>query len=210
MTRSRYLRLGMATAAILILPLLAPVTGSAQSDGTVALSPGDAVQIQVWRQPDLSGEFEITGAGTIGHPLYRELTVAGRPFAEMESELRAFLARFDANPQFVVEPLFRIPVAGEVRVPDVYSLRPETTISQAIALARGPTERGRLDRVVLHRDGEEIRIDLTDPRNALREMTVRSGDQIVVERRVDVFREYIAPSASIIAAIATVARLFIR
>ena len=202
------LRSALVLGALVALTLPAPLPAQS-AERNASLNPGDAVHIQVWRQPELSGEFEITGAGTVAHPLYREVVVTGRSISEMEAELGRFLTRYESSPQFVVEALFRIPVAGEVRQPDVYSLRPETTVSQAIALAGGPTQRGRLDRVVLHRGGEETRIDLTDPRNELREMTVRSGDQIAVERRTDVFREYIAPSASIIAAAATVLRLFL-
>lgn len=197
--------LWLAVAVCLLLPM--PLIAQAANDAAT-LNAGDAVRIEVWRQPELSGEFEVTGSGVVGHPLYRQISVTGLPIDEVESAIEGFLVGFEASPQFVVEALFRIAVGGEVRQPDVYSLRPETTVSQAIALAGGPTERGRLERVVVRRDGRERSIDLTDPANELREMQVRSGDQIVVQRRTDIFREYIAPTASIVAAVATVLRLF--
>ena len=42
------------------------------------------------------------------------------------------------------------------------------------------------------------------------QLPVRSGDQIFVQRRVSVFREYIAPAGSITAALVAIVGLIIR
>lgn len=196
---------GAALAVVLALPghdgdLLA------QAEAAVGLQPGDAVRVTVWRSAELSGEFEIVGDGTIAHPLYRGVRVTGVPQAELEGRVRERLLQFETNPQFVVEPLYRVAVGGEVRQPSLYSLRPEVTVLQAVARAGGLSERGRLDRVHLVRDGTLTILDLADPGSETSRLTVRSGDQIYVQRRRDVFREVVAPIASVVAAITSVYR----
>jgi polysaccharide biosynthesis/export protein len=104
----------------------------------------------------------------------------------------------------VIEPLLRVAVAGEVRQPNLYTLRPETSISQAVAMAGGPTDRGRRDRVVLVRDAREQVISLRAADRSGAGMPVRSGDQIMVERDSAVFRDVIAPMISILGATAAV------
>lgn len=173
------------------------------------LQPGDMLHIQVWRQPEYSGEFEITSDGMIGHPLYRQIKAAGREVADVEEDLHVLLTRFLGEPSFVVEGSFRVAVGGEVRSPDVYPMTAQTTITDAIAQAGGPTPRARVERVILRRDGQSYVVDLTSPDIRLWDLKVRSGDEIVVERRVDVFREYVAPSAAVVGALAAVLRLII-
>lgn len=171
------------------------------------LRPGDAVQITVWRRPDLSGEFAIASDGTIAHPILRQAAVAGVPLREMESRIATLLREFEGNADFVVTPLLRVGVAGEVRQPNLYLLTPEMTLAGAVASAGGPTDRGRLDRVTLLREGVSRRYDLVDPSGEGAAITVRSGDQILVARRRDILREYIMPVSSVVAAIAALIRV---
>ena len=76
-------------------------------------------------------------------------------------------------------------------------------------LAGGPTERGRLDQVRLLRDGEQTMVDVTRPQSGLAATPIRSGDQLVLDRRAFLFRDYIAPAGSIVAAIAAILNIVI-
>lgn len=189
-----------------------PHSAAAQASGDEArvLRAGDAVQITVWRNEDMSGEFPIADDGSIGHPLLRDVQAAGVPLAEVESRIRTRLSSLSANPQFFVQPLLSVSVGGEVRQPSLYRLPPTTTLAEAVALAGGASERGRLERVRLFRGGEEIQIDMTSPEAGLAQSPIRSGDQIYVDRRVSIFREYIAPAGSITAAIVSLISVLTR
>ena len=199
--------LGAIVAGVLGAPRAAAAQPSV--DTTASLSPGDRVQIAVWRLPELSGDFAVGSDGTITHPLYHAVRVVGVPLSAIEARLRTVLARLDANPQFVVQPLLRVSVAGEVVRPNVFMLPPETTVAQAVAQAGGATEQGRLDRVRLVRNGRVLVLDLTRPGEGRPELPIRSGDQLVVERRRSVFRDVVAPLGSVIAGIAGVASLIV-
>jgi len=183
---------------------------AAATPDSLVLRPGDAVRITVWRKPELSGEFAVAGDGSITHPLYRALRVTGMPLVTAEGRLRAFLQQFETSPEFVMEPLLHVAIGGEVVRPNLYTLRPETSVSDAVALAGGPTERGRRDRVRLLRDGREIALDLTRPQAGVAATPIRSGDQILVDRKHALFRETIGPIITVAGATAAILNVILR
>jgi len=203
-------KLVIAVVLILQATILSAQESPVSEPRASALNPGDQVRIAVWRQPEFTGDFIVAGNGTITHPLYREIQVTGIPLATVEERLRTFLTRYVANPQFVVQPLVKIIVAGEVRSPNVYSVPPETTVAQAVVLAGGPTERGRLDRVRIIRDGQETQVDLTSASSDIALLQIRSNDQVFVSRRTNLFKDTIVPVLSAIGAVAAVTNIFVR
>jgi polysaccharide export outer membrane protein len=184
-----------------------PAPAAAQSAATDSayLRPGDVIRLAVFRQPDFSGEFPVSPEGTIQHPLLAEVSVVGVPRSVIRERLRVALSRYERDPSFVFSFLYRVAVGGEVRLPNLYTVIPETTIGQAVATAGGLTEYGRLDRVVVVRGGQELTLNLRDPGEA--ETRVRSGDLIRVTRRSNVFRDVIGPLAAIVGAVGAVASI---
>ncbi len=174
--------------------------------GDSLLRPGDVLRITVWRQSELSGEFVINADSTVAHPLLQAVKVGGAPLSLARTRLRDFLMNYDQTPRFIVEPLYPVVVAGEVREPGLFTLARGATVSQAVGRAGGPTERGRLDRVKLVRGGKSYVLSLlgTDQRVAL--MPVVSGDQVFVGRRPDfnLVRDALYPVASFTAAVAAI------
>lgn len=186
---------------LLTLAILLPGAAKAQAAGQEpVLNPGDAVRITVWRKPELSGDFTVSSAGTPVHPLYRQVVVTGVPLSVVEDRLRTFLRQFESNPELSVQPLLRVAIGGEVRRPDLFTLTPELTVAQAVAAAGGITERGRIGQVRLIRRGEEFRVDLARPDTGYASRPIQAGDQILVPRRVSVFRDYVAPAGGLISA----------
>lgn len=183
---------------------LGPVRSSAPDLGVIA--PGDGLRITVWSHPEFSGDFAVGVDSALVHPLYQSVKIGGLPVAGAKARLRDLLATYDQNVRLTVEPLWPVSVVGEVRLPSLYRLAPGTTVAQAVALAGGPTERGRLSDVrVLRRQGA-MRLDLTSDYARSQEIVVASGDQVMVARRSDfsVVRDVIVPLTSITAAIAAI------
>ena len=199
-------RMVLCALSILLLPTLR-ASAQAATETAQVLRAGDVLQIRVWRNPELSGEFTINERGTLAHPLYSEIRAAGRPITEVREELRTFLSHYLDKPNFVVEALFPVLVGGEVRLPNVYKVPPETTVGRALLLAGGPTSSGRLDKVILRRGDQRFVIDLANGDPA-KDPVISSADEIIVPRRANIFRDIIAPTASIVAAFATVYGLF--
>jgi len=183
-------------------------TSSNKTD--VRLSPGDVLRIDVLRNKELSCECAVAADGTLIHPLYRELSVVGIPMPAVEERIRTFLTRYEANPAFVETALLRIIVTGQVRQPSIYTVPPGTTVAQAIALAGGVTERGRLDRIVVRRaTGNQI-VDITRSYDDVSRVEIRSGDEIAVPRSSNLLQDVVAPSASVIAALAALTSIVIQ
>ena len=181
-----------------------------QAGTSMVLRPGDLVRVSVWRKPELSGDFLVAADSTLKHPLYRDVRVAGLTVSAARARIVDYLKTLENAPQISIEPLFRVSVGGEVRSPNLYALSPETSIAQAVALAGGPSERGRLDQVRLFRAGQETMIDLTKASADALDAPVASGDQIIVSRRSAVFRELVLPSLGALSFFASIANLFVR
>jgi polysaccharide export outer membrane protein len=209
--------------ALYALALLAMAAGTVPalaqetrpSNDQAVLSPGDSVRIVVWRKPEFSGDFVVAPNGSITHPLYRSVQVGGIPFATAEANVRRFLARFEENPEFVMEPLVRVAVSGEVERPAVFAVRPETTIGEAVARAGGTNDAGARNRVRVLRlspSGQQnvLLVDLNDPGGGASLMPVRSGDQIVVDRRKSFMRDVLLPTLGVIGSIASLGLLIDR
>ena len=174
---------------------------SAIADSAPGLSPGDPVRVKVWREPELSGDFVVTPEGTLDHPRFDTVQVAGVPLQVARARLRAFLSKEYTDPLIILEPMLRVAVQGEVRQPSLYPMSRSTTVGQAIAIAGGPTDRGKLNEVRLVRGKEQLRLDLTKPSASDASMLVRSGDQLYVGRRgASFFRDVLTPFASLTAA----------
>jgi len=139
--------------------------------------------------------------------VYQAVKVAGAPLGVAKGRLRALLANYEQDVQLVIEPLFLVTVEGEVRQPNLYRLPQGTTIAQAIALAGGPTDVGRLDKVRLIRRESESTIDLARGYSRYESLVIASGDQVLVARRrpgVNLVRDILLPVTSLTAAVAAV------
>ncbi|HEX6926895.1 MAG TPA: polysaccharide biosynthesis/export family protein [Longimicrobiaceae bacterium] len=206
--------IGLLLAIATLLPIRIGAQEATRVEATGAppavLQPGDAVRIVVWRKPELSGEFQIAADGHIGSPFYMEINVAGVPLDEVAELVRSHVSVYQQEPRVFVEPLLQVSVGGEVRNPSLYRLPPETTIAEAVMNAGGPTERGHVTQVVLWRGGQQHTVDLTRPEEGLAGQPIRSGDQIMMPRKVSILRDYIAPFGSIIGAAAAVANIMLR
>jgi polysaccharide export outer membrane protein len=205
----RYLSLlSLAVAILLGVRNLSAQTTPAPADQSM-LSPGDSVRIVVWRKPEFSGDFVITPDGTVSHPLFRDVKIAGVPLATAEANLRRYLSQYDQNPQFVMEPLLLVAVSGEVPRPVVFAAQPESSIAEAIARAGGTTQFANRNRVRVIRNEPSgtqrvFYADLQDPADRLAQAQVRSGDQIVVDRKKSFVKDIFLPALGVFGSVASV------
>jgi polysaccharide biosynthesis/export protein len=208
-------RLGSLVFACVVLSLPAAAQDPSTASTQLVLTPGDSVRIVVWRKPEFSGDFVVAPDGSITHPLYRTVRVAGVPFATAEANLRKFLSGFEDNPQFVMEPLLRVAVSGEVDRPQVFATRPGTTIAEAVARAGGVTLIGNRNKVRVLRlepngEQQQLMVDLTQPNSTSRNTLVRSGDQIVVDKKKSFFKDVMLPALGVIGSVASLGLLIDR
>jgi protein involved in polysaccharide export with SLBB domain len=174
--------------------------------GNAPLSPGDMVRLMVWQDGSIpvSGEYEVMPDSSLAHPLLREVRVAGVPLLEAEQRLRVYLGRYMNNPYLILVPRYRVFVGGEVGSPGIMTLGSNASVAEAVLLAGVSPERGRMDRVRLIRGGVEQIIDLRRLDSWEARQPIRSGDQIIVERRTRILRDYLVPTVSVLGSITAI------
>ena len=145
------------------------------------LAPGDAIQLAFWREPQLGGDFPVDESGTVVLPLLGVRTVAQRSASELKRTLLEEYGQQIRNQEVRITLLRRVRILGAVKNPGLYRVDPTMTVVDALALAGGATEQGKLKGVRVYRDGKQVGspLDL----NARLLPQLRSGDQIVVPER---------------------------
>ncbi len=155
------------------------------------IAPDDVLRIQVYHEPDLSLEdARVDAQGMVRMPLIGAVPVAGLSASEAADVVAGRLGeRYLVSPQvslFVKTAVGRrITLDGEVREPGLYPIEGRLTLSQAVALAKGPTRLAATDQVVVVRrmDGQRqaAMFDLGAIRKgAAPDPEILPGDQLIV------------------------------
>ncbi|MEZ5864675.1 MAG: polysaccharide biosynthesis/export family protein [Geminicoccaceae bacterium] len=120
------------------------------------LDSGDRIRIVVFRHEDLSGEFEIDGAGTFAMPLIGEVNAAGLTVRQLEDRIATRLKDgYLVDPQVSIEVLNYRPffILGEVNAPGSYPYVSGMSVINAVAVAGGFTYRAKEDAIEIQRGG---------------------------------------------------------
>lgn len=140
----------------------------AQSEPTpYVIGRDDLLDVEVWKQKDLSGPVTVASNGDITLPLIGEVKAAGFTSKQLEKDLSDRVAPLVHNANVmvrVVDPKSCVfYVNGEVTHPGVFPLHSGEVLSQAIAEAGGLTQFADPGDVKVVRrnrkQAEEIRVD---------------------------------------------------
>lgn len=162
----------MHTRLVLCLALLVALAGCGGADRRAApaaerpvapnvlyrLGPGDRLRVNVFQEPDLSGEFAVDGAGRIALPMIGGVEAEGLALAELENRIESRLeAGFLRQPQVSIQMLNYRPfyILGEVNNPGSYPYVEGMTVLNAVALSGGYSYRADKEEVTITRRTEE-------------------------------------------------------
>jgi protein involved in polysaccharide export with SLBB domain len=124
------------------------------------IGPGDELLIQVWGQVTLNSHFTVDRAGNIYVPQVGTVRVAGLPFAQLQSYLKAQMSRvfrnFDLNVNLGQLRSIQIFVVGQARRPGSYTVSSLSTLVDALFVTGGPTPQGSLRHIQLKRSGNVV------------------------------------------------------
>lgn len=170
-------------ALLLVLAVFAVMRPAAAENAVYRMAPGDELKINVFDNPDISGEYQVDAAGNISFPLVGQVRAAGLTVDELKTDLTARLNRdYLVDPKLSVEVLnFRpIFVIGQVNAPGSYPYSSGMTVRQAVALAGGYTRRASTSSMTVIRSdgtGGTIEVELEE------DSPVLPGDTIEIDRR---------------------------
>lgn len=156
-----------------------------------AIEAGDRLQVVVFGQDALSGEFDVRPSGDVVLPGGGGTFVAaGKTAEQLAADVQHRLRGLIAEPRVTVVVALRRPpsvsVLGEVRTPGRFEISPGEGVLPALARAGGFTPFADPNRIFVVRAGSGHRIrfrydDLTSARGASAGFVLRSGDVVVVE-----------------------------
>lgn len=157
----------------------------------VPLGPLDVLKINVFRVPDLTGDYQVDAFGNLDLPLLGKVSVRDHSpdqFAELLEKRygEKYLQNPDISVRVSASNRTSVTVEGGVNFPGIYQLPGRTTLLGAIALARGVNASdGNAKRVVIirKRDGktQAAAFDLTSIRNGeMADPIVYPGDIVAV------------------------------
>jgi polysaccharide export outer membrane protein len=107
------------------------------------LGPEDALEISVWKEPELTKQLVVRPDGKVTYPLIGEIQAAGLSVKELQKEIGKRLEKYvtDANVTVILLKAqhYKIFVTGKVNKPGDFIVGRPTTVMQAISMAGGLT-----------------------------------------------------------------------
>lgn len=133
---------------LFVFALACAVSGEALA-GNVPyhVGPGDVLQIQVWREDDLSGNYAVTPKGAIQFPLLGEVQVAGKNPQQIKNELTEaletdYLVKAVVTVAVGVYQSHKVFVFGHIGRPGLYYLKEDPSLLKILLEAGGPASGG--------------------------------------------------------------------
>ena len=146
----------------------APVEpGPTASQAEYIIGPGDAFQIHVWENPELSVSIPVRPDGMITIPLAEDVQAVGKSPTDLARDIETKLAEYIRTPQVnIIVMNFRgtyrkqIRVVGQAVKPQSLSYQSGMTVLDVVIEVGGLTEyaAGNRAKIIRWQDGEQVTI----------------------------------------------------
>jgi polysaccharide export outer membrane protein len=107
------------------------------------LGPEDAIEISVWKEPDLTKQLVVRPDGKITYPLIGEVQASGRTVKQLQEDILKRLEKYVTDAHVTVILLkaqnYKIYVTGKVNKPGDFMVGKPVNVMQAISMAGGLT-----------------------------------------------------------------------
>lgn len=168
---------------------LIPATTQPLDRSDYVVGPLDTLSVEVFQEPDLSVEdIQVDASGNILLPLVGTVKAQGKSAPELADEIARSLAVYLVKPRVTVTTdsiTQKVAIEGEVNQPGVYEIKGDSTLLEALAMARSPTKVADLDQVIVFRTADGRRAGATFDLKRIRagvdpDPVIVGGDRIVV------------------------------
>jgi polysaccharide export outer membrane protein len=164
------------------------------TDSQYLIGPGDAVNIIVWRNPEVSMSVPVRPDGKITTPLVEDLPAAGKTSTALARDIEKALAKYIQQPvvtvvvtNFVGNYEEQIRVIGQATKPQALAYRRNMSLMDVMIAVGGTTEFAAGNRASLIRnvDGKQQRFnvrldDLIKDGDISANVPMRPGDVLVI------------------------------
>jgi protein involved in polysaccharide export with SLBB domain len=154
------------------------------------LGPGDRIDVRVWGQINFSQPLTIDRSGDVFLPQVGRISLAGLPFAQVQSVLLSAIGRvyknFDVSVSMGRLRSIEIFVVGQARRPGNYTVSSLSTLVNALFASGGPSSRGSMRRIQLKRCDQVVTTfdlyDLLMRGDKSKDAPLQAGDVIFIPR----------------------------
>jgi polysaccharide biosynthesis/export protein len=119
------------------------------------IGPQDVVQIDVWKEPEITRTIPVRPDGKVSLPLLNDVQAAGLTAMQLAGVIREGLTKFLTNPQVTVTVTTinsrRVFLTGEVSRTGALPLLPNMTVLQALSASGGFTPFARMKDIYILR-----------------------------------------------------------
>lgn len=164
-----------------------------QADYNYLIGPGDAVNIMVWRNPELSTTVPVRPDGKISSPLVEDLPATGKDATTLARDIEKALSQYIRNPvvtvvvQGFVGPYSeQIRVIGEAAKPQTLPYKKDMTLLDVMIIVGGITDFADGNSATILRTSEgnkqySVKLrDLLKNGDVSANVPVRPGDVLVI------------------------------
>jgi polysaccharide biosynthesis/export protein len=162
-----------------------------QQVGDYRISPGDVLQVFVWRNPELTVTVPVRPDGRISTPLVDDIQASGKTPAELSTEIEAVLGELVRTPEVNIivsaqGPGNQIRVVGEVVAPQSVPHREGIHLLDVLVAVGGLNEfaAGNRSKILRTVDGAsvecEVRINDLMQGEVSQDVALFPGDAVVV------------------------------
>ena len=168
-----------------------PAAAAAQAvtDQEYRIGPQDVLQIDVWKEPEITRTIPVRPDGKISLPLLHDVQAAGLTAMQLAVNIRDGLTKYLNSPQVTVTVTQinsrRVFVTGEVNKSGALPLLPGMTVLQALASSGGFTQFAKEKGIYILRteNGKQVKLpyNYKDVLKGTKEdVPLQAGDVIVV------------------------------
>jgi len=155
-TKTTLLYLVLLLCISIALPLQAKENKTAENfSGDYKIGKGDVLEINVWKEEDVSKTVKVRTDGAISLPLINDVKAAGRTPVELKKAIEQALKKYIDTPTVSVivqsQESRKFYIIGEIKQTGEYPLQKDLNVVQAITLAGGFTEWADKDDILLLR-----------------------------------------------------------
>lgn len=167
------------------------VKKSATADPNYVIGAQDVLDINVWKEPDVSRTVPVRPDGKISLPLLNDVQAAGLTPAQLAAQVTDSLKKYVTNPQVTVIVTVinsqRVYILGEVTRPGAFPLIPGMSVLQALSSAGGFTQFAKVKSIFVRRfeNGKEEKFpfnyrEVIGGKKPEQDILLKAGDTIVV------------------------------
>jgi len=139
-------------------------SSASTADPTYVIGPEDVLDVNVWKEPDVSRTVPVRPDGKISLPLINDVQAAGMTPPELAKSVSEQLRKFVTDPQVTVIVTAinsqRVFVVGEVLRAGAFPLIPGMTVLQALSSAGGFTTFANVKNIRVMRQVNGKRVEL--------------------------------------------------